>query len=57
MFQSRMLKVENPKNTLEHAQEDPEIRETFEEELAKRGMDSQIPEEAYEQEGFVPDEE
>lgn len=57
MFQSRMLKVENPKNTLEHAQEDPEIRETFEAELAAKNKNSQMPTEAYEQEGYTPEQE
>jgi uncharacterized RmlC-like cupin family protein len=47
MFQSRMLKVENPANTLEHAQEDAEIRETFEAELAAKGMESDMPQAAY----------
>lgn len=55
MFQSRMLKVENPKNTLKHSQEDPEIRETFEAELAERGRESQMPDEAYERETYEPD--
>ena len=55
LFQSRMLKVENPANTLSHAQEDPEIRETFEDELAARGRESEIPPAAYEDPDFAPE--
>jgi hypothetical protein len=55
MFQSRLLKVENPSNTLSHAEEDPEIRETFEAELEARGLESGMPPEAYERADYEPD--
>lgn len=57
LFQSPLLKVENPRNTLKHAQEDPEIRAAFEAELAEKGRESQMPEGAYEREDYTPDDE
>lgn len=43
-----------PKNQIEYHQEDPRIREIFEEALAEKGLESQMPEDAYKEEG-TPD--
>jgi len=45
--------IEDPsKDQIEYPDEDPWIRQTFEAELAKRGLTSLMPEEAYRQHGF-----
>ena len=35
-------------NNIQYPDEDPQIRETFERELEERGIESQMPDEAYE---------
>jgi hypothetical protein len=46
-------RVEDPsRDQIEYPQEDPLIRQTFESELAKRGLTSLMPEEAYQDPGY-----
>ena len=45
--------IDDPaRDQIEYPDEDPWIRQTFEAELAKRGLTSLMPDEAYRQPGF-----
>lgn len=44
---SKVFSTSEPSNQIEYVEEDPAVRDKFEEELAKKGLESKMPDECY----------